>query len=102
MAGGVKNFFWERFGAALLFSSLNGAASIAASEVSYADTVTRVPTQAWGTFLRCPLQTQPCHRINQGQGVGITVARDHVFPNNNSLGIRTGSAAILMNTNTTP
>lgn len=32
MAGGVKNFFWERFGAALLFSSLNDAASIAASK----------------------------------------------------------------------
>ena len=52
MAGGVKNFFWERFGAALLFSSLNDAASIAASEVSDADNVTRVPSQASDTILR--------------------------------------------------
>jgi len=54
MAGGVKNFFWERFGAALLFSSLNDAASIAASEVSDAPAKRR--TRSCGTrcrFSRC-------------------------------------------------
>lgn len=79
MAGGVKNFFWERFGAALLFSSLNDASSIAASEVSDADNVTRVPSQASDTILRDTLQIQPVLRINQGAEVGIMVARDFDF-----------------------
>lgn len=79
MAGGVKNFFWERFGAALLFSSLNDAASIAASEVSDADNVTRVPSQASDTILRDTMQIQPVLQINQGAEVGIMVARDFDF-----------------------
>src|SRR3546814_17017251 len=81
MAGGVKNFFWERSGAALLFSSLNDAASIAASEVSDADNVTRVPSQASDTILRDTMQIQPVIRINQGAEVGIMVARDFEFSN---------------------
>src|SRR3546814_8782248 len=81
MAGGVKNFFWERSGAALLFSSLNDAASIAASEVSDADNVTRVPSQASDTILRDTMQIQPVLRINQGAEVGIMVARDFDFSN---------------------
>src|SRR3546814_6524448 len=56
MAGGEKTFFWERFGAALLFSPLNDAASIAASDVSAADNVHRVPRHASDTILRDKLQ----------------------------------------------
>ena len=88
MAGGVKNFFWERFGAALLFSSLNDAASIAASEVSDADNVTRVPSQASDTILRDTMQIQPVLRINQGAEVGIMVARDFDFSNIYGLRLR--------------
>ncbi|MFO1254084.1 MAG: TrbI/VirB10 family protein [Sphingomonadaceae bacterium] len=90
MAGGVKNFFWERFGAALLFSSLNDAASIAASEVSDADNVTRVPSQASDTILRDTMQIQPVLRINQGAEVGIMVARDFDFSNIYGLRLRRG------------
>src|SRR3546814_17275067 len=79
MAGGVTNFFWERFGAALLFSSLNDAASIAASEVSDADNVTRVPSQASDTILRDTMKIKPVLRINQGAEVGIMVARAFDF-----------------------
>lgn len=88
MAGGVKNFFWERFGAALLFSTLNDAASIAASEVSDADNVTRVPSQASDTILRDTMQIQPVLRINQGAEVGIMVARDFDFSNIYGLRLR--------------
>ena len=90
MAGGVKNFFLERFGAALLFSSLNDAASIAASEVSDADNVTRVPSQASDTILRDTMQIQPVLRINQGAEVGIMVARDFDFSNIYGLRLRRG------------
>src|SRR3546814_13523961 len=79
MAGGVKNFCWERFGAAWLFSSLNDAASIAASEVSDADNVTRVPSQASDPILRDTMQIQPVLRIHQGADVGLLVARSFDF-----------------------
>src|SRR3546814_14897423 len=90
MAGGVKNFFWERFGAALLFSSLNDAASIAASEVSDADNVTRVPSQASDTILRDTMQIQPVLRINQGAEGGSRVGADFDFPNFTALRLRPG------------
>jgi type IV secretion system protein VirB10 len=85
-----KELLWERFGAALLFSSLNDAASIAASEVSDADNVTRVPSQASDTILRDTMQIQPVLRINQGAEVGIMVARDFDFSNIYGLRLRRG------------
>src|SRR3546814_19023920 len=94
MAGGVKNFCWERFGAAWLFSSLNDAASIAASEVSDADNVTRVPSHASDTILRDTMQIQPVLRINQGAEGGIMVVRDFDFSHIYCLRLRRGHCGI--------
>ena len=69
---------------------LNDAASIAASEVSDADNVTRVPSQASDTILRDTMQIQPVLRINQGAEVGIMVARDFDFSNIYGLRLRRG------------
>jgi type IV secretion system protein VirB10 len=80
MDGRVNNFFWQRFGTALLFSLVEDAASVGAEAVgNSASNTTRVPSDAASTILQQNAQIKPVLRKNQGEDVGITVAQDFDF-----------------------
>lgn len=88
MPGAIDNFFWERFGAALLFSAVDGATAVASAEVSDADILTRAPNQTADTILRDQSQIQPVLKKNQGEEVGVMVARDFDFSDVYNLRLR--------------
>jgi type IV secretion system protein VirB10 len=78
--GRVNNFFWQRFGTALLFSLVEDAATVGADAVgNSASNTTRVPSDAASTILQQNGQIKPVLRKNQGEDVGITVAQDFDF-----------------------
>jgi len=78
--GRVNNFFWQRFGTALLFSLVDDAATVGAEAVgNSASNTTRVPSDAASTILQQNGQIKPVLRKNQGEDVGITVAQDFDF-----------------------
>lgn len=80
MDGRVDNFFWQRFGTALLFSLVEDAATIGSEAVgNSASNTTRVPSDAASTILQQNGQIKPVLRKNQGEDVGITVAQDFDF-----------------------
>lgn len=80
MEGRVNNFFWQRFGTALLFSLVEDAATVGAEAVgNSASNTTRVPSDAASTILQQNGQIKPVLRKNQGEDVGITVAQDFDF-----------------------
>jgi type IV secretion system protein VirB10 len=80
MDGRVNNFFWQRFGTALLFSLVEDAATVGAEAVgNSASNTTRVPSDAASTILQQNSQIKPVLRKNQGEDVGITVAQDFDF-----------------------
>lgn len=79
VSGGVENYFWERFGAALLFSAIDDGMDVLAESVSDARETTRAPSRAADTILRDTMQIQPVLRVNQGAEVGIMVAQDFDF-----------------------
>lgn len=80
MDGRVDNFFWQRFGTALLFSLVEDAATIGSEAVgNSASNTTRVPSDAASTILQQNSQIRPVLRKNQGEDVGITVAQDFDF-----------------------
>ena len=78
--GRVDSFFWQRFGAALLFSLVEDAATVGAEAVgNQGANTTRVPSDAASTILRQNAEIKPVLRKNQGEDVGITVAQDFDF-----------------------
>lgn len=78
--GRVNNFFWKRFGAALLFSLVEDAATVGAEAAGNSGSnTTRVPSDASSTILQQNEQIKPVLRKNQGEDVGITVAQDFDF-----------------------
>ena len=78
--GKVENFFWKRFGTALLFSLVEDAATIGAEAVgNNGSNTTRVPSDAASTVLQQNGDIKPVLRKNQGEDVGITVAQDFDF-----------------------
>jgi type IV secretion system protein VirB10 len=78
--GRVNNFFWQRFGTALLFSLVEDAATVGAEAVGDSGSnTTRVPSDAASTILQQNAQIRPVLRKNQGEDVGITVAQDFDF-----------------------
>jgi type IV secretion system protein VirB10 len=80
MDGRVNNFFWQRFGTALLFSLVEDAATVGSEAVgNSASNTTRVPSDAASTILQQNGQIKPVLRKNQGEDVGITVAQDFDF-----------------------
>ena len=80
MDGRVDNFFWQRFGTALLFSLVEDAATIGSEAIgNSASNTTRVPSDAASTILQQNSQIKPVLRKNQGEDVGITVAQDFDF-----------------------
>jgi type IV secretion system protein VirB10 len=80
MDGRVDNFFWQRFGTALLFSLVEDAATVGSEAVgNSASNTTRVPSDAASTILQQNSQIKPVLRKNQGEDVGIIVAQDFDF-----------------------
>jgi len=78
--GKVENFFWKRFGTALLFSLVEDAATVGAEAVgNNGSNTTRVPSDAASTVLQQNGDFKPVLRKNQGEDVGITVAQDFDF-----------------------
>ena len=78
--GRVNNFFWQRFGTALLFSLVEDAATVGSEAIgNSASNTTRVPSDAASTILQQNAQIKPVLRKNQGEDVGITVAQDFDF-----------------------
>lgn len=89
MDGRVNNFFWQRFGTALLFSLVEDAATIGAEAVgNNGSNTTRVPSDAASTILQQNAQIRPVLRKNQGEDVGITVAQDFDFSTVYGLALR--------------
>jgi type IV secretion system protein VirB10 len=78
--GQVNNFFWQRFGTALLFSLVEDAATVGSEAVgNNGANTTRVPSDAASTVLQQNSEIKPVLRKNQGEDVGITVAQDFDF-----------------------
>jgi type IV secretion system protein VirB10 len=80
--GRVNNFFWHRFGTALLFSLIEDVATVGGQVVAdKGANSTRVPSDAASTILQQNAEIKPVLRKNQGEDVGITVAQDFDFSN---------------------
>lgn len=80
VSGRVNNFFWKRFGAALLFSLVEDAAQVAGQAAGNSgDNTTQVPSEAAGIILQDSQQIKPVLTKAQGSDVGITVAQDLEF-----------------------
>lgn len=88
MGGKVDNFFWQRFGAALLLSIVGDAGDAVSNEVSGADQVFNTPNQAAGVAVQDAARIRPRLRAAQGKEMTIMVARDVDFSKVYSLRLR--------------
>lgn len=82
MGGAVDNHFWQRFGGALLLSTINGAiqAGVAAASNQGTTTInTGTPEAVIGESLRDSIRIPPTVRKAQGELVSVFVARDLDF-----------------------
>jgi type IV secretion system protein VirB10 len=78
--GRVNNFFWQRFGTALLFSLVEDAATVGVQAVgNQGANTTQVPSDSASTILQQNAEIKAVLRKNQGEDVGITVAQDFDF-----------------------
>jgi len=92
IGGGVDTQFWQRFGAALMFSVLEDAASIGSSHFAGIGTnTTQVPATTSAAALQGSQNIQPVLKANQGQTVAIQVARDYDFGQVYDVAIRVGA-----------
>ncbi len=89
ITGKIDRFFWQRFGAALLFSVLDTGGQIAGQAVSpEGSTVFRTPGDTTSQVLQDTQQIRPIVRVNQGTELAITVAKDFDFSQVYGLGLR--------------
>jgi type IV secretion system protein VirB10 len=90
IGGGVDTQFWQRFGAALMFSVLEDAGAIASTHFAGVGTnTTQVPATTSSAALAGSQNVQPILKANQGQTVAIQVARDYDFGSVYDVRIRT-------------
>jgi len=90
IGGGVDTQFWQRFGAALMFSVLEDAGAIASTHFAGVGTnTTQVPATTSSAALAGSQNVQPILLANQGQTVAIQVARDYDFGSVYDVRIRT-------------
>src|SRR3546814_13710127 len=79
LAGAVDSFFWSRFGGALLLSLVDDAAYIAGQAASSGNgnfnNVTRAPSEGAAIALQNNINIRPVLKKNQGEEVGIFVAK---------------------------
>lgn len=89
VTGRIDRFFWQRFGAALLFSVLDTGGQIAGQAVSpQGSTVFRTPGDTTSQVLQDTQQIRPIVRVNQGTELAITVAKDFDFAQVYGLSLR--------------
>ncbi|WP_242443669.1 type IV secretion system protein VirB10 [Sphingobium sp. LB126] len=89
ITGKIDRFFWQRFGAAMLFSVLDAGGQIAGQAVSpEGSTVFRTPGDTTSQVLQDTQQIRPIVRVNQGTELAITVAKDFDFAQVYGLGLR--------------
>lgn len=89
ITGKIDRFFWQRFGAALLFSVLDAGGQIAGQAVSpQGSTVFRTPGDTTSSVLSDTQQIRPIVRVNQGTEMAITVAKDFDFSQVYGLGLK--------------
>jgi type IV secretion system protein VirB10 len=92
IAGSVDTFFWARFGSALLLSLVDDAAYIAGQAVSSGNNnfnnTTRTPSEGAGIALQNSINIRPVLKKNQGEEVGIFVAKDFDFADVYNLELR--------------
>ncbi len=89
ITGKIDRFFWQRFGAALLFSVLDTGGQIAGQAVSpQGSTVFRTPGDTTSSVLSDTQQIRPIVRVNQGTELAITVAKDFDFSQVYGLGLK--------------
>lgn len=89
ITGKIDRFFWQRFGAAMLFSVLDAGGQIAGQAVSpQGSTVFRTPGDTTSQVLQDTQQIRPIVRVNQGTEMAITVAKDFDFSQVYGLGLR--------------
>src|SRR3546814_21116832 len=83
LAGAGDSFFWARFGGALLLSLVDEAAYIAGQAASSGNgnlnNVTRAPSEGAAIALQNNINIRPVLKKNQGEEVGIFVAKDFNF-----------------------
>ena len=80
IAGAVDTFFWARFGAALMLSLVDDGSSIAAAHLANQGSyTTQVPSNTANTALQSTINIRPVLKKNQGEEVGIFVAKDFDF-----------------------
>ncbi|EZP67185.1 VirB10 type IV secretion protein [Sphingomonas paucimobilis] len=89
VTGRIDRFFWQRFGAAMLFSVLDAGGQIAGQAVSpQGSTVFRTPGDTTSQILNDTQQIRPIVRVNQGTEMAITVAKDFDFSQVYGLGLK--------------
>jgi len=89
VTGKIDRFFWQRFGAAMLFSVLDAGGQIAGQAVSpQGSTVFRTPGDTTSQILNDTQQIRPIVRVNQGSELAITVAKDFDFSQVYGLGLK--------------
>lgn len=92
IAGSVDTFFWARFGSALLLSLVDDAAYFAGQAVSSGNNnfnnTTRTPSEGAGIALQNSINIRPVLKKNQGEEVGIFVAKDFNFADVYNLELR--------------
>lgn len=80
VTGKIDRFFWQRFGAALLFSVLDAGGQIAGQAAGpEGSTVFRTPGDTTSQVLQDTQSIRPIVRVNQGTELAITVANDFDF-----------------------
>lgn len=88
ITGDVDNFFWKRFGSAMLLSVVSDAGDAAANAVSNAREVTNVPDNLASEALRGQGNIQPVLRAPQGTNIVVLAAHDLDFSSVYSLRLR--------------
>lgn len=88
MGGQIENFFWQRFGGALLLSIVGDAGSAISDNVSGVEQTTRAPNTAAAVAAQDSQRIRPRLRAAQGREMTIMVARDVDFSSVYSLRLR--------------
>lgn len=76
--GRIENFFWQRFGGALLLSVVDDVVYVAGDRGGFQNT-TRLPSDAAGIALENSINIPPVLRKRAGEEVGIFVNKDLNF-----------------------
>lgn len=88
MSGDIENFFWQRFGGAILLSVVDDAVTVAARSNEDARNTVRQPSNAASIALENSINIPPVLRKAQGELVTIMAANDFDFSSVYGLSLR--------------